>query len=237
MRGLILLAALAATLAHGARNDYVEARDLRLDANGVDELAIQAGAGSLSVEGDRSLDDIVVVATITVPGEEPERARRTIDEDLRLTLTTSGDRAVLEGFFEQSGWGWGDQPGVSLAVRVPERLALAIDDSSGSIEVENVRGDVEVDDGSGSISLRGVGGDVVVEDGSGGLRITDAGNDVRIVDGSGSITVNGAGGSVIVNDGSGSINVRDIGLDLIVEDDGSGGLHYSGINGRVQTDN
>ena len=91
MRGIILLAALSATLAHGAANDYVEVRDLRLDAGGISELEIDAGAGSLDVVGDAGIDAIVVTATITVPDEREEKALEVIASDMVLTLEQQGD--------------------------------------------------------------------------------------------------------------------------------------------------
>ena len=238
MRGIIVLAMFTASLGHAAWNDYVEVRDLRLDAGSIGDLDIETGAGSLDVQGDGAADEIVVTATITVPEEDEDKAREQIEEGLKLSLEQAGSRAILISDFESSGWnrGWDESPSIQLEVRVPERLGLAIDDSSGSIEISNVRGDIELTDGSGSISMDRVGGNLTIEDGSGSIRITGAGNDVRIVDGSGSIDIDDVGGSVVVDDGSGSIEVRDVARDLIIEDDGSGGLRYSGIQGRVEED-
>ena len=235
MRGIIVLTMLAASLGHAAWNDYVEVRDLRLDAESVSELAIEAGPGSLDVRGDAAAGDIVVTATIVVSDDEDD-ARKRIEEDLVLTLEQSGDRAVLLSRFESRRWGWGDQPAIALEVQVPERLALSVDDGSGSTSIRGVRGDIDVTDGSGSLSMREVGGNLSIRDGSGSITIIDAGNDVRIVDGSGSIDIEGVGGSVIVDDGSGGIDVSDVARDLIIEDDGSGSLRYSRIQGQVDGD-
>ncbi len=236
MRGSLLLIMLTATLAHAAWNGYVEVRDLRLDASGLDELAIDAGAGSLAVVGDAVLDEIVVTATINVPDAGEEEAREIIDSDMVLTLERSGDSAVLNSYFESSGRRVGDAPTIGLEVRVPERIGLAVDDGSGSIKIENVRGAVNVDDGSGSISMTGVG-DVTIDDGSGSITVEQAHNDVRIVDGSGSITVRAVAGSVYLDDGSGGIDVSDVARDLIIEEDGSGSVRVAGVQGRVEQDN
>lgn len=237
MRGLVLLAMLTGTLAHAAWNDYVEVRDLQLDAEGLDALDIVAGAGSLIVEGDDAADGISVAATITVSDGDEERARRDIERDMTLRLERQGDRAVLESYFESAGlFDWGRRPTIALEVRVPSRLALEVDDGAGSTEIRRIDGPIRVEDGSGSLVLVEAGSRVDIEDGSGSIRIDTVGGDVRIIDGSGSVTVRGVAGSVFVEDGSGSIDVDDVARDLIVEESGSGGVRYANVRGEVEID-
>ncbi len=237
MRGVLFIAMFTASLAHAAWNDFVEVRDLRMDADGVRELVIDAGAGSLDVSGDPNADAILVIATVTVANEKADKAREIMESDMVLTLERNGDTALLKSYFESNGlWNWGEQNGIALEVRIPEHLGLAVDDGAGSMEIRDVRGDIKVDDGSGSIVMTAVGGNIEVDDGSGSISINGAGDNVRIVDGSGSIKVREVGGSVVVADGSGSIDVSDVGRDLIVEEDGSGGLRFAGVQGRVEQD-
>jgi len=234
MRGIVLLAACATTLAHGAWNGYVEDRDLELDVIGIDSLDIDAGAGSLEVTGDPEAEIITVSATIRVPGADEDSARRTIDKGLVLTLEKSGSTAVLESHFESSFFDWGDRPSIDLVVRVPQRLGLAVNDGSGAVEVEAISGPVRIDDGSGSLTVLASGSDVDIDDGSGSLRIEDAGGNVRVVDGSGSIVIERVAGTVTIDDGSGSIRVHDVRQDLVIEDAGSGGVTVSAVQGAVQ---
>ena len=235
MRGILVIAMFSASLAHAAWNDYVEVRDLRLDAADLSALSIDAGAGSLTVSGDSSSDEIAVTATITVPGVSDDKAAKEIESDMRLHLAEDGDQAILTSIFESGMWQWGDQPSIDLEVSVPERFALAIEDGSGALVVRDVRGDIVVEDGSGSLSMSGVGA-VDIDDGSGSISVERAGGDVHIVDGSGSIDVRHVAGSVYVDDGSGGIDVSDVDRDLIIEDDGSGSLRYARVQGRVEQD-
>jgi hypothetical protein len=236
MRTLIILGMFTASLAHAAWSDYEESRELTLDASGISKLEIKAGAGSLEVSGSADADSITVTALIQVPGEKEEKAKKIIESDLVLTLERQGDAAVLNGYFESGGWGWGESPGVRLEVQVPGRVGLDVDDGSGSIEIRDISGDIDIEDGSGSLQMTNVGGDIRIEDGSGSVTVEGVGGDISITDGSGSITVRDVRGSVVVDDGSGSINVTDVDADLIIEDDGSGSLNFAGINGRVQKD-
>lgn len=236
MRTYLLLGMFVASLTNAAWRDYEETRDLSLDAGGIDTLQIDAGAGSLEVRGNADANMISVTALIQVPGKKEEKALEIIESDLVLTLGRNGDKAVLNGYFESNGWGWGDSPSVRLEVEVPDQLGLEIDDGSGSIKVWDVSGNIEIDDGSGSLEMTNVGGDIRIEDGSGSFSVHGAGGDISINDGSGSITVEGVRGSVFVDDGSGSIDISDVDADLIIEDDGSGSLNFARINGRVEKD-
>jgi len=229
--GIILLG-----LASSAWADYEEVRELALDTRGIDTLKIDAGAGSMDVVGVAGITEITVVATIRISGSNDDRAREKIESDMILSLEKDSDTAELNAWFESSGWNWGRNGSATIAleVRLPEGLHLNVDDGSGSIDIENVRGDITLDDGSGSLTMKDVGGVVEIEDGSGSISVKGVGGDLSINAGSGSIKVKGVAGSVTVDDGSGSIDVSDVEEDLIIVDDGSGGLDFSNIGGRVQ---
>ena len=233
---LALFLVLATGLTGPAWADYEEVRELGLEGRGIDTLSIDAGAGRLEVVGVAGARDIAVTATIKVPGRDDDKAREKIESDMVLSLEQDGATATLKSWFEQGMSGWGESPSIALEVRLPEGMHLRVNDGSGSIIIENVRGDIGIDDGSGSLEMRGVGGTVEIDDGSGSITVVDAGGNVSIGDGSGSISVRGVAGSVTVDDGSGGIDVSDVEGDLIIVDDGSGGLDFSNIGGRVQND-
>ena len=248
MRGLIVMAMLAASLSHAGSNTYSEVRNLEVDASGVSDLFIDAGAGSLVVTGVEGSEDIVVVATIVIDGKDEDDARKLIEKRLRLELERDDDKAKLKAGF-RSGWGWDGNASIDLDVRVPSRLALSIDDGSGAISVEDVANTVKIDDGSGSIELANAGdvdiddgsgsimlentGAVKIDDGSGSITIVAAAGDVYVEDGSGTIDIRGVQGSVTVDDGSGDIDIDDVEHDLIIEEEGSGSLRYTNVRGTV----
>ena len=236
MRSILIMGMFVATFANAAWHGYEEVRDLEIDAAGIDELVIEAGSGSLEVAGVAGLDEIAVTATIQVPIRDDDKAREIIESDLVLTLGRDGERAILNGYFDSSSFSFGDNPAVRLEVRVPERIGLDVDDSSGSIVVRDITGDIEIVDSSGSITMDRVGGQVRIDDGSGSISVEEVGESIEIIDGSGSIRVSEVGGSVVVDDGSGSINVRDVEKDLIIESDGSGSVNFSDIRGEVRDD-
>ena len=235
MRSIIVMAMFTASLAV-ADNDYEEQRDLGLGAGGIATVDIESGSGSLEVSGMSGADEISVTATILVSDRDADKARKIIESDLVLTLERREDTAVLKAYFEDKFWRRGDPPSVHVLVLMPDDLNLVVDDGSGPMSVSDISGAIDVDDGSGSITMTNVGGDVQIDDGSGSILADDVGGDLSIDDGSGSIKVRGVAGSVIIDDGSGSINVSDVEQDLIIVDDGSVGLNFSNIKGRVNKD-
>jgi DUF4097 and DUF4098 domain-containing protein YvlB len=232
MRSFIVMAMFTASLAHAGWSDYEEVRVLEVDATGVSDFFIDAGAGSMTVNGDAGASTIQVTATIQVDEDEEDKAREIIANSLTLSLERNGDRIVLKSFFDGGHWG-GNDGSVKLEVLMPAGIPLRVDDGSGSITIEDVYSNVEIDDGSGSLKIYNAGA-IKIDDGSGSIHIENASGDVDIIDGSGSITVSGVGGSVTIDDGSGSINVRDVEKDLIILEDGSGGLSVSNVRGSVE---
>lgn len=226
-----------ASLASAAWTDYEEIQELELATSGIERLAIDAGAGSMEITGVSRTDKIMVTAIIQVPGKNDEDAREIIEQDLTLSLRKKGDVAELRSWFDNSGWSFRDSSGsVRLEVRVPEQMSLDIEDSSGSITVSDVRGDIDISDTSGSIRMFDVGGNVRIDDSSGSILVNGVGKDIEVDDGSGSITIERVGGSVKLEDGSGGIRVSDVEKDLIIEEDGSGSVKFSNIRGTVHND-
>jgi len=221
-----------ASLANAGWSDYEEVRDLDLDASGISQLSINAGAGSMEVTGVDGLDRITVKATIVVSDEDEEDALKIINKKMTLSLAKNGNAAQLDAWFDDGIMGFGSDSHIALEVSVPNGMSLDIDDGSGSMEITNIDADVTIDDGSGSIDVSDIAS-LKIDDGSGSIDIENAAGDVSITDGSGSISVRHVQGSVTIDDGSGSIKVSDVENDLVIIDDGSGGLTFSDVRGKV----
>jgi hypothetical protein len=226
----------AASLAYADWGDFEEKRNLELDARNISGIEVESRAGSLEITGVSGSDQILVTAIIRVPTRNEEKADKIIADDLVLTLEKKGEKAILRGFFDEGGWNWGDSPHVRLEVSIPDRFALDVADSSGSIVVSDVAGAIEIDDSSGSIQMDNVGGPIHIMDSSGSIAVVGVGDDISIEDGSGSIKVRDVAGSVTIDDGSGSISVRNVEKDLIILGDGSGSVNFANIQGTVEQD-
>jgi len=236
MRVTLILTMFAVSFAYADRGDVEEVRHLELDAQRISGIEIESRAGSLEVIGDAGSNKILVTAVVSVPDKSKEKAAKIIADDLVLELENKGEMAILKGYFEEGVSGWGDSPHVRLEVRIPSHFTLAVDDSSGSITVNDVTGNISIDDSSGSIQMEKVGGSIDIIDSSGSISVVGVGDDLSIEDGSGSIKVRDVAGTVTIDDGSGSISVRNVEQDLIILSAGSGSVKYGNIQGRIVED-
>ena len=232
---------------HSGECDFQMDREITMSAAGVALLNIDAGSGTLHVEGQEGLDEIVMVGRVCASNEE-------YLDDLQLSVEQSatGEVTLVTHYPERTSRSGGNHTArIDLTVLMPLGLNVDIDDSSGEMEVSGT-GDLNIDDSSGSIRVSGVIGSLIIDDSSGGLDVEDVSGDVSIEDGSGGVVVraiqgslrlrDGSGGIeaaavghdvIVESDGSGGIEVRDVGGDFIVERDGSGGIRHSGVQGRV----
>ncbi len=191
-----------------------ETRELELSIAPDGLLSINAGAGSMALEGEPGSEAIRVTAEIyqVEPNDHYTLRLETTEDGSARLVAIAGDRRA---------------PGsdrIDLSIRVPDSLRIDVNDGSGSLRIENLRARLEIEDGSGSMDISGIDADVVVDDGSGSIRLVDIGGSVEIEDGSGSMTIERVAGDLAIDDGAGSITARDIGGTVSV-DDGSGSIN------------
>jgi len=231
MKKIVLIIAVffLSTLAFSAQTT----KSLKLPAEGITKLSVDAGAGSLEILGVEGLSTIEVEAVINVDPLKESRFEDFLKDHLRFSLEKHNGEAVLKGFFEFEGFVLPRNASVDLKVRLPKAMNLYVDDGSGWATVEGIRGDVEIDDGSGDLTVVDIEGNLTIDDGSGDIDIRNVTGDVRVDDGSGSMDIVKVGGSVTVDDGSGSIFIDDVGKDVILDSTGSGSVRTDRVRGRV----
>ncbi len=214
---------------------YQEVKELNLTAEGIKELEIRCGAGSLEVVGREDLGEIQVTAEIVVKGASEKRAERYVKERMKLSLERIGKKAVLVSKFKQPHpnlFSFREKK-INLTVNVPKKMPLRIDDGSGSINVGNIEGNVVIDDGSGSMKLEDITGRVEIDDGSGDIHAEKIEGDIELDDGSGDVEMKDVAGDAWIDDGSGTIEMRGI-LGNVSIVDGSGSIYIEDVQGSVE---
>jgi DUF4097 and DUF4098 domain-containing protein YvlB len=214
---------------------YQEVKELNLTAEGIKQLEIRCGAGSLEVVGREDLGEIQVTAEIVVKGASEKKAERFIKERMKLSLEKIGEKAVLVSKFKQPHpilFSFKEKV-INLTVNVPKTMPLRIDDGSGSMKIGNIKGNVVIDDGSGSMNIEDITGKVEIDDGSGSIRAEKIEGNMEIDDGSGEVEVKNVSGDVWIDDGSGSIEMRGI-LGSVSIIDGSGSIYVEDVQGDVE---
>ena len=205
-------------------------RELSLDADGISEFKVDAGAGALIVTGE-SVEEITVRATIkSRDADDVDELKDMAAKYLDLSLEKNGRRAQLNALTENKWFGNNDMS-VDLEVVIPRDMNVDIHDGSGSMEVTDIDGDLDIDDGSGSMFVKDISGEVRIDDGSGEMDIINIGADLKVDDGSGSLKIENVVGSVRVDDGSGELVAYGVGGDFTV-DDGSGSIKIEDLEGN-----
>ncbi|MDH1468510.1 hypothetical protein [Shewanella sp. GD03713] len=194
-------------------------RELNLDAQDLQELVAETGAGTLEIIGVEGLTQIKLVADIYSND----------DRKVILTLEKKANKAQLKADFESHSSFSNYSPYIDLKLQVPAGLALDIDDGSGAILINKMTADIKVKDGSGELAIHG-GNNVSIDDGSGAIEVSQVNGNLAIVDGSGGIQVNDIKGSITIDDGSGEINVANV-QNTVTINDGSGDINVVNTKG------
>jgi hypothetical protein len=210
--------------------DFTAPREASASTAGARRIVVNAGAGSLRIEGKRGLTEV------RARGTAYASSRGLLDE-IKLVASRRGDVVELRTEMpEQRDGNWDNwQAGIDLVVEVPDSLALDVEDGSGSLEIRNV-GALDVRDGSGEMTIEHVRGALTIRDGSGTIHVDDVRGAVEVPsDGSGMLEIRRVAGSVRVDSkGSGSIDVDDVAGSFTVTNKGSGGVTYRNVKGAVQ---
>jgi len=213
---------------------YDEVKHLSLSAAGIELLEIDCGAGYLEVSGIEGLKKIEVRAEIILKGLSEREAQRFIKNNVKLSLEKRGNRAVLISEIREpsSFLKWGEKK-INLTVKIPKNIDLDVDDGSGSIEIEDIKGNLDIDDGSGSMCVEDITGNLDINDGSGSIDINNITGNLEIDDGSGTIRVESINGNIEIDDGSGEIEAADIAGEVLIND-GSGSIDVRNSDGDVE---
>lgn len=242
-----LLAGLSANVVSAKDCDYSRTVDRTVNLNGITNLIVEAGAGSLEIRGETGRKDVRIKARLCSSDQDALAEMRVADQvknnsaRFRTVFADSSD-----SFFQASA-------SIDLVLTVPANAildasdssgeatirqvqTLTMVDSSGELTIRDIAGDVSVTDSSGQMNLKKIGGNVEITDSSGGIYVKDVKQNLLIlVDSSGGIDAENIGEDVVVEiDSSGGISVQDVGGDFIVKADTSGGIDYQDVAGEVR---
>ncbi len=224
---LALAFAAAALPSRLAAQQHTSPRDAVVDARGATRVRVDAAAGSLRIEGRPGLREV------RIRGVARANDRKYLDA-IRLVADRSGSEVRVAVEIPETRVTFGRvQRVLDLVIEVPEGIAMDVDDSGGETEIRRVGG-LRVEDSSGELTIEDVRGDLHVTDSSGGVSIAEVAGGVRVSDSSGELSIRGVRRDVVVDeDSSGEIDIRDVRGDVLVREDGSGGIRVDGIGGNL----
>lgn len=244
----IAATALSAAAVHAQTRDNCEheaQRAASVTAADARLLAVEAGSGSLKIEGKPGATSIVIRGRACA-------SDRDLLDDIELEARRDGNRVIVRANVRDRAthsFRRNEYARLDVVMEVPAGMAAEIEDGSGSIELSSLghvdlndgSGEIvatqvasmKIKDGSGEIELSDIAGRVDIDDGSGEITLRNIGGPIDIDDGSGEINIRVAKGNVRVSDASGGIDVTDVAGDFTVDDDGSGGIDYDNVRGKI----
>ena len=139
-----------------------------LQAKTINKEFSVANDGLLKIATDVGAIDIETHAKETVLVEVDISGRNA--EDMEITFDNSGADVTINGEFDYSGF-TNRQVRATFKVTVPQSYNVDLDSSGGSIEIENLIGEVDAHTSGGSISLEDMQGDIDIKTSGGTLDL------------------------------------------------------------------
>jgi len=163
-----------------ASASHAQVIEQTFDARSGGHLTLDTDIGTIHI---KSHSDAQVLVKVRIEGAD--------EGDMAVTFDANDGDVAIEGKLKGSGWGsgWGSSRGlrVSYDITVPQNYNLNLDTSGGSIDIQDLIGNVDANTSGGSISLGHIDGEVDVDTSGGSI-------DVDAV--SGNLNAHTSGGSI-----------------------------------------
>ena len=131
--------------------------------------------------------------------------RSTHEENVEYSMDQEGDRLVIrETFHANSTYGT-----AAWTLTVPDGLDIKFHTGSGSLDISDLKLDLDATTGSGDLLFKKLKGRIKATTGSGDLELDNFNGEIDVNIGSGSAVVQNSQGDVKLNCGSGTIRAID----------------------------
>jgi DUF4097 and DUF4098 domain-containing protein YvlB len=184
---------------------HIVREEKRFTVSGTPELRLTTFDGAIDI---RSGDGRVVVVEIEKRGPSKETVER-----LQVDAKQDGNRIDVEvkkPTEETVFWGVGHNmsPTAKLIVTMPKDGNVVARSGDGAIQIENIRGHLELRTGDGSIRARDIGGEVLLDTHDGSVVLDGLSGDLDLTTGDGSVSVSGRPGALNLKTSDGAITLR-----------------------------
>jgi DUF4097 and DUF4098 domain-containing protein YvlB len=227
MRRSIVLAALVLSATSVLASEDVIRKGFTVSDGGT--LHLEGAVGRIRVVTGGT--GVAVEITRTAHGR---RAEKKLQEH-RITFDQRGNDVVIESDLDndRSFWGnWDDDYEVQWNIRVPDRYNVDVSTSGGSIEIDEIQGEVEARTSGGSIKTGRITGEGNLKTSGGSIAVDGVTSRLLAHTSGGSITVGDSTGPVEVKTSGGSIKLARIQGDVVARTSG-GGIRIDDATGTV----
>lgn len=186
-------------------------------------LEVETDVGSIEV---RTSGGDSVEVEVEVSGSNADRF--TVD------FGGSDSNPVVRGDYRSSGsfFGGGRSPRIRFRITVPERFDVDLNTAGGSIEVDDLKGEVRAHTSGGSLSFGRIEGPIRADTSGGSIEVDDCSGNVEVKTSGGSIDVGDVEGELRARTSGGSIDVGRVHGEADVETSG-GSISIREVAGAV----
>jgi DUF4097 and DUF4098 domain-containing protein YvlB len=240
----------------GQEQMFTENRTLEMSTEGLRVMEINGGNGDIGITGTAAAETITVRGNISVSGEDTEKIREMIGNQLVFTLEKRGNRAVLNARFAKSFFlvsmflDRGRK--IDIDIEVPDSLELAVADDGGNLYIAEMKNDIVINDEDGSCILENItaksvkiidnagpvivtnaAADIDIIDKSGDIELSRCGGEMRITDTTGDLLLEMCKGALYIDDSTGKITVEEHTGDITIKARSRGDVSLRNVNGQI----
>ena len=141
-------------------------RSFALDGAEAAVLQIESSNGSIRIDEDPDVEEMIVVGTVTAGGsDESEAIQRLGDFDMNIEQVDS-EGWTISSVMPESSRGTDE---IRFVVTVPRIGMASVRSGNGAITIPSSHGDLELETGNGSIKVGGANGRVIGKTGNGSI--------------------------------------------------------------------
>lgn len=205
-------------------------KEFNVDFGGT--LVLDSDLGSIQVRSHASKQ--VKVTVYLRSDTYNERKAEALFEDFHLSFEQNGRDVIIRGE-RDGGWfgGWRKRLNVHFDIVVPEEYNLNLETAGGSIDVEDIRGEVKLYTSGGSIDMGKISGEVRAKTSGGSISLEGASGSADVKTSGGRISLGEIDGNVVAKTSGGSIDVDGANGDLVAHTSG-GPIHLRRVNGNLE---
>src|SRR6185437_13484341 len=224
------LLALSFTALGAEQCRYSAPRNAEINAAGLKSLMVEIGPDDLVLHGEPGLTNVVVRGTACASNEkwlQDVKIEATRSGDTVSVIAHDGDHTMMMSLFG------GSYAYLKLDVRVPQSLAIKLQEGSGDAKVDNVAA-LDASLGSGDLKASGIAGAFGLSVGSGDVVASDAGSFDLSSLGSGDASMDGVHGNAHAGSiGSGDLVLSNVKGDVSLGSIASGDAKVSSVGGSL----
>lgn len=201
----------------------------------ISDVEVQTSGGSISVKGVSASESRIEVYVYSNNGKNDltkEEIKQRIEELYDLKITAANGKLVAIAKSKERIKDWKRALSFSFKVFVQRNVSTDLTTSGGSIDLENLYGNLDFATSGGSLNLKDVGGKIDGVTSGGSINVKNATDEIELTTSGGSINAKNCKGKLRLSTSGGSLDLNDLQGDIKATTSG-GSIDGRNISGEL----